>query len=113
MFGGEDRESLLGVHIDDFIASVVPPSCRRRLQSMANDPWHVPTIQERFKKLDGTPFDVEVSAVPFTYEGEPAVFVVAHDITERTRLEKSCANRTRWRRSDGWPAASLTISTIC
>ncbi|MCA1616723.1 MAG: EAL domain-containing protein, partial [Acidobacteria bacterium] len=39
-------------------------------------------------RLDGSEVDVEVAAVPFTYEGRAAVQVVARDVTRRKQVEE-------------------------
>jgi PAS domain S-box-containing protein len=48
----------------------------------------VPRIEEKFVRLDGTPIDVEVATIEFSYQGKPAIQVVASDITERRRTEQ-------------------------
>lgn len=45
--------------------------------------------QEKFLRLDGSSLDVEVTALPFTYLGQPAVQVIVHDITERKKIEST------------------------
>ncbi|MHB8666685.1 MAG: EAL domain-containing protein [Burkholderiales bacterium] len=44
-------------------------------------------VEQRWVRLDGTPVDVEVTAVPFLLEGKPAVHVMARDITARKQAE--------------------------
>ncbi len=43
--------------------------------------------EERCVRLDGTPFSVEFSAAPFSFEREPGALVFLNDITERKALE--------------------------
>jgi PAS domain S-box-containing protein len=47
--------------------------------------------QERALRLDGTPIDVEVNAVPFEYRGEAGALVYAVDLTERLRSARELA----------------------
>jgi len=77
-----DRPMLDIVH-PDFYATVT-----ERVRQLANGAGIQPTIEERFVRLDGTPIDVEVSTLGFTFEGRPAVQVVFSDITERRRIER-------------------------
>jgi signal transduction histidine kinase len=48
----------------------------------------VPRLEERYLKLDGTVFDVDVSAVPITVEGRDGAVVFFSDVTERKRAEQ-------------------------
>jgi PAS domain S-box-containing protein len=48
----------------------------------------VPLIEEKIIRLDGKLVDVEVSATPFPYRGDPAIQVVLRDITERKIAEQ-------------------------
>jgi PAS domain S-box-containing protein len=47
----------------------------------------VPLLEEKLIRLDGTSIEVEVAAVPITYQGQPAVQTVIRDITERKRAQ--------------------------
>ena len=79
------RDALQIVHPDD--RDLVSERMRREIV----DREAVPLIEERFLGLDGTAVDVEVTAIPFTFEGRPAGQVVARDITERKRVEEERA----------------------
>ena len=45
-------------------------------------------LEEKFIRSDGSPLDVEVTAIPFIMDGEAAVIGVARDITERKKAEE-------------------------
>lgn len=69
----------------------VPPGERERLSALiarwmrgeSSGPVTVPALRK-----DGTPFTVGAHPVLGTYEGRPALIVVAQDITERARAEE-------------------------
>ena len=46
-----------------------------------------PLVEERHLRLDGTAFDVEVVAAPVVFDGQPAIEVIARDITTRKETE--------------------------
>jgi two-component sensor histidine kinase len=46
-----------------------------------------PIHEQRFLRLDGSVFDVEVSAIAIQFDGQPALQTAAHDITERKRAK--------------------------
>ena len=48
----------------------------------------VPFIEEKFVRKDGSPLEVEVGTMPFTFQNAPAIQVIIRDITERKRSEK-------------------------
>ncbi len=79
------REALDIVHPDD--RDLVAERIRRETE----DREAVPTVEERFLRLDGTAVDVEVTGIPFVFDGRPAGQVVARDITERKRVEEERA----------------------
>ena len=49
----------------------------------------LPTLEEKFLRLDGTEIDVEVRAAPLIYQGKPAMQAVVRDISERKQAEES------------------------
>ncbi|MDO8727333.1 MAG: ATP-binding protein [Candidatus Methanoperedens sp.] len=46
-----------------------------------------PPREEKFLRLDGTPVDVEIVSIPFTYKGKLAMYGVYQDITARKQYE--------------------------
>ncbi|GIW79871.1 MAG: hypothetical protein KatS3mg105_1678 [Gemmatales bacterium] len=47
------------------------------------------SCEARHRRKDGTWFDIEVHAVPFTYGGKEHLLAIVHDISERKRTEKT------------------------
>jgi PAS domain S-box-containing protein len=48
-----------------------------------------PAMEMKFLRLDGTEICGELTSVPFTYRGRPAVQAVVRDVTERKRAEQA------------------------
>jgi PAS domain S-box-containing protein len=46
-------------------------------------------LEEKYLRMDGSEVDVEVTAIPFTYQGAPAVQMVVRDITQRKKLDEA------------------------
>jgi signal transduction histidine kinase len=61
---------------------------KERINELNSLKKEVPTIEEVYLKLDATPIDVEVTAVPVEYEGTNGAIVFARDISERKKIEK-------------------------
>ena len=59
---------------------------RTRLKQVYNSGATEPAEQQ-FIRLDGQIIDAEVTGVAVTYQGEPAIQVILHDITTRKQLE--------------------------
>jgi signal transduction histidine kinase len=47
----------------------------------------ISSVEGRLVRLDGVVIDVEVTAIPFRHEGQPALQMIVRDVTERRRLE--------------------------
>jgi PAS domain S-box-containing protein len=88
MFGASSELELIGKSVLDFSHPDSTPLIKNRIQQMAINNAILPIIEERFIKLDGSStIDVEVQSLPIKYKGEDAYIVVAHDITERKKME--------------------------
>jgi len=47
----------------------------------------LPMVEEKFIRLDGEIIDVEIGAIPFTFNGQPASQIIVRDITDRKKAE--------------------------
>jgi PAS domain S-box-containing protein len=87
MLGLHSADEVIGRRTLDFIHPDYHEFAGARRKA-AQAGARVPPAQERFVRADGRPVDVEVTAAPIEYRGEPALLVVARDIGERRRLEE-------------------------
>ncbi len=87
-FGAQSPEELEGRQLMDFVYPEDRPLVMGRIRAMKSGEKALPLIRERFLKLDGTPIDVEVAAMPFSYRGSMAIMVVFRDISEKLRAEE-------------------------
>ncbi|MFP4363892.1 MAG: PAS domain S-box protein [Spirochaetia bacterium] len=87
LLGALVPEELIGLPIKSFVTedslTFFRPFGSLSSQQKANS-----LKEERLLRLDGRIIDVEAASIPFTYHGKPAVQIVAHDITDRLRIEK-------------------------
>ena len=88
LYGATNAEELIGKSVVDFIHPDDREIAKERIRQLRDDKHQVPLIEEKWFRLDGTVFNAEVTAIPFTYQNEPAAQVVLRDITERKLAEK-------------------------
>ena len=88
LLGATDAAQILGKPILDFVHPDYRAIVTERVHQVLSGAGAMPTIEETFVRLDGTPIDVEVSTIGFTFQGRAAVQIVASDITERRRSER-------------------------
>jgi len=87
MMGAESIEQAVGKSILDFVMPESRSIMLERMKILASG-HSVPKLEERFRRMDGSPVDVEVIGLPFVYDGEPAAQVVFTDISERKAAEQ-------------------------
>ena len=72
---------------------------RQRIKQTQEEARVGNAIYEKFVRLDGSSIDVEVTAIPITYDDKPATQVVFHNITERKQVEDALReSESRFRR---------------
>lgn len=92
LFGADSPDELVGRSFWERIHPDYYYMVWERWQNLVdNRASAVPLMEERYLKLDGTVFPVEVAASPCIYQGRAAVQVVVHDLTERKRVETALA----------------------
>ena len=88
LLGADSPEQLLGKSV----ISLVHPDYREivaeRISKAVEKGTIMPTLEEKYLRLDGTAIDVEVKSIAFIYQGKPAMQVVVRDISERKRTEE-------------------------
>ncbi|NUN69155.1 MAG: PAS domain S-box protein [Bacteroidetes bacterium] len=82
LFGASVPRELIGRRMMDHIHPDYRENARLRMEKVYAN-YIQPTAEQKYLRLDGGVIDVEISAIPFTFEGEPAAQVIARDITER------------------------------
>ena len=78
-------EELVGRPLTDFASSQQQSLLKDRIREPADRPAEV--TEEKMVRLDGKVIDVEVVALPSTFEGRPATQLGIRDITRRKRTE--------------------------
>lgn len=85
LIGAPNSADLTGKPVIEFVHPDYREMALKRIQQSLIESTPVPLAEEKFVRLDGTPVDVEVSAIPFSYAGKPAMLTVFNEITARKR----------------------------
>jgi len=87
LLGALDPRRLIGKPLTNFIHPDFRASAAERFAHIyANGKTRL--AEEKWISLDGTPIEVEMTAMALTYQGQPAIQIVARDITRRKRAEE-------------------------
>jgi diguanylate cyclase (GGDEF)-like protein/PAS domain S-box-containing protein len=89
MTGAGSEQDLIGKSILEIVHPDFRQIVQARLKNNTKDGGHLPLIEERLVKLDGTVIDVEVQGRSIIYDGEPATFSSLRDITEYKRAAEA------------------------
>jgi len=91
LFRAAPEDPINGRPIFDFVDGLSRQIVAERVRRMVTLGERVPLIEETFRRLDGSPMICEVSAMPASLRGEPAIMVVFRDISQRKRMTQSLA----------------------
>jgi PAS domain S-box-containing protein len=99
LLGAKDVDDILGRPVMDFVHPDFNEIVRQRIKDTQEESKVGTAIYEKFLRLDGSVIDVEVTAIPITFEGKPATQVVFHDVTVRKQVEDALReSESRFRR---------------
>jgi PAS domain S-box-containing protein len=87
-FGAETPGQLLGQPVLDRFDARFHERVKERICLLNEEKQSVHMMEQIYLKLDGSPFDVEVSAAPIRWGGHDGALVFFRDITERKRAEE-------------------------
>jgi diguanylate cyclase (GGDEF)-like protein/PAS domain S-box-containing protein len=101
------EDQIIGTAVLDILTPEFRSAVHQRLEQMLTNETHAPWLEEKYIRFDGTTIDVEVTGVPFTYEGEPAVQTIFRDISERKHIEERLKQVALYDELTGLPNRSL------
>ena len=88
ILGAKSPENIIGRSIRDIVHPQKWNDTVNRIQQLLSGKKGLYPLEEIFIRVDGTPINVEVMAVPITYLGKPSMQVIVTDITARKKLEE-------------------------
>jgi PAS domain S-box-containing protein len=94
LMGAKNPEELSGRNLMGFVHPDYHPTVKDRVKKMKAGQT-MPPIEEKFIRADGNVVDVEVAAMPLTFNGKPSVQVVFRDITDRKKAQEAMTKSER------------------
>ncbi len=88
LIGAANAEELIGKPVLEYVHPEYREFVIGRMKVAMSGRTASPPADEKIIKLDGSAVDVEIKAIPITFENQSAVLLVMHDITERKLAEK-------------------------
>jgi PAS domain S-box-containing protein len=99
LFGGKNVDEIIGHPVMDFVHPDFLAIVQKRIKQTQEEAKIGNAIYEKFIRRDGSSIDVEVTAIPITYNDKPATQVVFHNVTERKQVEDALReSESRFRR---------------
>ena len=95
LHGAECAEQLVGRFVVDCCAPEDRETVMERIRLVNEQRLATPTMDRELLTLSGERRIAAISAVPFTFEGEPGALVFARDITERKAAENALAESNK------------------
>ena len=91
MLGVDGPEAVIGRPVQDFVPPERRDESHRRIRRVIHAGGRSPVYEQRLCRADGTERTIEVVGIPIDYEGEPAIQIIARDITEQLRMNEENA----------------------
>ena len=88
LFGASTPHDLLGKPVMDFLHPDSREPAAERIRREQEKGKEIFSIEEKYLRLDGTPVELEISAVPIEFLGKAALQIFARDVTGRKQLEE-------------------------
>ena len=87
LLGATRAEAIVGRTVGEFLSESDQAVSERRMREISETGRHQPPHHYRVLRLDGRIVDVESRGGPCLHQGQPAIQLVAQDVSERLRME--------------------------
>ena len=97
LLGAQNEREILGRSIFSFVDPEGWDVMYERLDLLGAG-VSVPYLRQKYRRIDGSPLDIEVAAIPLRYGDHDAVQIIARDISEKVRARQALeASEQRYR----------------
>ncbi|TYO96872.1 ATP-binding protein [Desulfallas thermosapovorans] len=96
LLGAQEASEIIGKSIWDFVHPNSQESVKEKIRYLHSNPRSViPASREKIIRFDGAVVDLEITVYSLTYQGKPAIKIVARDITEQRWFKKEMTRLER------------------
>lgn len=95
LFGAEHEAQLIGRSVNTLLHPDDVQAANELTMRMFAGETGIFPAEVRYRRLDGSIVDVEVSAAPLIYQGRPALQIISLDISQRKKAEAALHESTR------------------
>jgi two-component system, cell cycle sensor histidine kinase and response regulator CckA len=96
LLGASSPEELVDREVLDFLHPEFRDLEEARVRTLRENGLAQTALEEKYIRLDGAVVDVDVAAIPFTFQDRQATLILAQDITERKKLEVELEKNERF-----------------
>lgn len=87
MFAATKTNDIIGKSPLDFVHLDSRELAVEQIKQLADQHSYIGPVEEKFVKIDGTVFYAEVTAMPISWSGQPAVQLILRDLSSKKREE--------------------------
>ncbi|MCC7479388.1 PAS domain S-box protein [bacterium] len=89
LLGAQSAAQIIGLPVVRLIHPEFRDAAERRMRMVLDEGVAAPLTEEKLIRLDGKPLDVEVTGLQFSYQHQPAIQLIARDISDRKQAERA------------------------
>jgi diguanylate cyclase (GGDEF)-like protein/PAS domain S-box-containing protein len=107
LLGASHPDQIIGMSTMDIVHPEFRALVKSRVVQLEKNVEMLPWIEEKFLRLDGAAFDVEVASIKFSYEGKFSIQTIFKDITQRKQVELKLKQMALYDTLTGLPNRTL------
>jgi len=104
---GYTREAMLGMNVSHWDQRWATEEGKEEFKRLQRITTHTTTFETRYRRRDGTMFDVETNSIGFEFDAEPMLFLSSRNITARKSAQEQIRYQAHYDALTGIPNRTL------